>query len=260
MNTSIALEIDSRGVARVTLNRPDMHNAFDDHMIKELTDCFAALGDNARVRLVILTGAGKSFSAGADLNWMKRAAAQGEEANRADAERLAVMLQILNGCPKPVVGLINGPAYGGGVGLAACCDIAVAASTAVFGLTEVRLGIIPAAISPFVLAKIGQSAARRWMLTGARFGADEALRIGLVHQVVDDLNRAAEVLIADILASGPQAIGDMKALVSEVAGRTIDTQLLTLVAHRIAVRRASDEGKEGIAAFIEKRKPAWYGQ
>ncbi|UDF03248.1 enoyl-CoA hydratase/isomerase family protein [Asticcacaulis sp. AND118] len=254
--STLKLDISANGIARLTLNRPDRHNAFDEAMIDDLTQIFSVLGDNPAVRVVVLNGAGESFCAGGDLNWMQRAAQKTEAENEADALALATMLHTLNTCPKPVIGLIHGACFGGGVGLAACCDMVVAAPDARFGLTEVRLGLIPAAISPFVVAKIG-AAARRYFLTGERFSADEARRIGLVHEVKAGLDAAAAPLIDGLLASGPQAVADAKALIGDVTGRTIDNELLRLTARRIAARRASDEGREGIAAFLEKRKPGW---
>lgn len=255
--STLKLDIAANGIARLTLNRPDRHNAFDEAMIGDLTRTFTTLGANPAVRLVVLNGAGESFCAGGDLHWMQRAAHKTEVENEADAFALARMLHTLNACPKPVIGLIHGACFGGGVGLAAACDMVVAAPDARFGLTEVRLGLIPAAISPFVVAKIGASAARRYFLTGERFSAEEARRIGLVHEVKAGLDAAAAPLIDGLLASGPEALADAKALISDVSGRAVDEDLLRLTARRIAARRASDEGREGIAAFLEKRKPGW---
>lgn len=247
----------TNGVARITLNRPDVHNALNDILIDELTTAFDRLGTDDRIRVIMLTGAGKSFSAGADLTWMQRAAAQSQDENQTDAERLAQMFDTINTCPKPVIGLINGAALGGGVGLIACCDIVVAASTAVFGLTEVKLGLIPATISPYVVAKIGAAQSRRFMLTAERFDAATAKAIGLVHEVATSIDAAAQPLIGALLANGPDAMADTKRLIRDVDGRELTPQLRTLTAARIAARRASDEGREGIAAFLEKRKPGW---
>ena len=255
--TLVKIDINRKGVARVTLNRPDVHNAFNADLIKELTDCLLSLGRNTDVRVIVLTGEGKSFSAGADLNWMQQAAANSEDDNRADALRLAKLFETLNTCPKPVVGLINGAALGGGVGLTACCDIAIAGASAKFGLTEVRIGLTPATISPYVIARIGQGHARRYMLTGERFGATEALRIGLVSEISDDIEMAAQPIIEALLAGGPAAIADTKALIADVAGRPVTAELSAMTADRIAARRASVEGREGIAAFLEKRAPGW---
>ncbi len=252
----LTLVTDARGVVRVTLNRPAIHNAFNEGMIAELTETFTDLGHQASVRVIVLSGAGASFSAGADLNWMQRAAEQDEFANAEDARALARMFSAINTCPKPVIGLIHGAALGGGVGLAACCDLVIAAPDAVFGLTEVRLGLIPAVIAPFVVAKTGASAARRYMLTGERFSAAEAHRIGLVHEVAAGLEAEAAKLVDALLASGPEAVADAKDLIHDI---TAFRDRADLTAHRIAARRASDEGKAGIAAFLAKRKPDWTG-
>ncbi len=249
---TISVSIDG-GVARVTLNRPEVHNALNAAMIADLKDAFGRLGSDTEARVIVLTGAGKNFSAGADLNWMQEAATQGFEANQQDAYKLARMLYTIDSCPKPVVALVNGAALGGGVGLVACCDIVVAQGTAQFGLTEVKIGLIPATISPYVTRKIGESQARRYMLTGERFDAETARRIGLVHEIGDD----ADTIISGLLANGPDAMADTKALIRDVAHATVDEALLAMTAERIAARRASDEGREGIAAFLEKRKPRW---
>ncbi len=247
----VIVESDARGVVRVTLNRPQVHNAFNEDLIATLTETLADLGHQDGVRVIVLTGNGPSFSAGADLNWMRRAAEQDEDSNREDAHRLARLFHTIDTCPKPVIGLIQGAALGGGVGLAACCDIAIAQPDTKFGLTEVRLGLIPAVISPYVLAKIGRSAARRYFLTGEMFSADDALRIGLVHEVTSGLEAAGTRMVDALLKGGPLAIADAKGLIAE-PHLTAD-----LTAHRIAARRASDEGRDGIAAFLEKRRPGW---
>lgn len=249
---TISVSID-KGIARVTLNRPEVHNALNAAMIADLTEAFDRLGSDPAVRVVVLTGAGKTFSAGADLNWMQQAAAQGFETNRDDALTLAQMFYIIDSCPKPVVGLVNGAALGGGVGLVACCDIVVAQDNAQFGLTEVRIGLIPATISPYVTRKLGESQARRYMLTAERFDAETARRIGLVHEIGDN----AEAIISGLLANGPDAMADTKALIRDVVQAPIDEALLAITAERIAARRASSEGREGIAAFLDKRKPGW---
>ncbi|BEV11414.1 enoyl-CoA hydratase/isomerase family protein [Asticcacaulis sp. DW145] len=254
---TLKLDLSANGIARLTLNRPERHNAFDEAMIGDLTGVFTTLGANPLVRVVVLNGAGESFCAGGDLNWMQRAAQKTAAENEQDALALARMLHAINVCPKPVIALIQGACLGGGVGLAAACDMVIAAPDARFGLTEVRLGLIPAAISPFVLAKMGTSAARRYFLTGERFSAEEARRLGLVHEVKAGLDAAAAPLIDALLASGPEAVADAKALIADVAGRFVDEDLLGLTAQRIAARRACDEGREGIAAFLEKRKPGW---
>lgn len=250
MTISISI---AHGVARVTLNRPEVHNALNAAMIADLKAAFDRLGEDVNVRVIVLTGEGKNFSAGADLNWMQQAAGQGFEANQRDAYALARMFYTIDSCPKPVVALVNGAALGGGIGLVACCDIVVAQTNAQFGLTEVKIGLIPATISPYVTRKTGESQARRYMLTAERFDAETARRVGLVHEIGDD----AEGIISNLLANGPDAMADTKALIREVAYAPIDEALLVMTAERIAARRASDEGREGIAAFLEKRKPGW---
>ncbi len=249
-------------VARVTLNRPQLHNAFDEALIAALANAFQALYEDDGVRAVVLAGAGKSFSAGADLNWMQRAAGYDEERNRADARALELMLRTIDDCPKPVVAMVQGAAIGGGVGLVAACDIAVAAEAAQFATSEVRLGIVPAVIAPFVVRAIGPREARRWFLTAERFGAAEARRIGLVHEVVpaDQLEARVAAMVAELLKGGPEALASAKQLVRLVEmmpqGGSIRAEATVGI---IAERRASAEGREGIGAFLEKRKPAWIG-
>lgn len=247
------------GVAVVTLARPQVHNAFNEAMIGELTKTFQALGDDPSVRVVVLRSEGKSFSAGADLDWMKRMAGYGHAENLTDARALADLMSSLNFLPKPTIAVIQGAAYGGGVGLAACCDIAIASDQAAFSLSEVRLGLIPAVISPYVIAAMGQRAARRWFLSAERFDAAEALRWGLVHRVVaaDALDGAVEDQIARLLDCAPQAQSAAKDLIFAVSDRPIDADLIDETARRIADIRAGVEGREGIAAFLEKRKPGW---
>lgn len=245
-------------VARVTLNRPAIHNAFDEHLIAELTGALESLGDDATVRAVVLTGAGKSFSAGADLDWMRRMAAYDEAQNLEDARRLERLLRTLDELGKPTLALVNGAALGGGTGLVAACDIAIAAEGASFGTTEVRLGIIPAVISPYVVRAIGARQARRYFLTGERLGAEEARRIGLVHEVVaaSELEAKARHLLDALLAGGPEAVIEAKRLVHLV--EALDGSLLgEATARAIAVRRATPEAREGVVAFLEKRKPSW---
>lgn len=253
------LSVDGRGVAWVTLNRPELHNAFDDRLIAELTGALTRLGGDPGVRVVVLAGAGRSFSAGADLNWMRAMAAYDEERNRADAERLAVLMRTLDRLPKPTVAKVQGPALAGGCGLVACCDIVIAGERASFGLSEVRLGIIPAVIGPYMVAAIGARAARRYFLTGERFGAHEAHRLGLVSDVVADgaLEDRVAALVATLLDNGPCAVAEAKAHIAAIAGRPIDEAMIADSAARIARLRASPEGREGIGAFLEKRKPDW---
>lgn len=248
-------------IARLTLNRPERHNAFDDRMIAVLDDRLSEIADNPHIRVVLLAAEGKSFSAGADLDWMKRMAGYSQAENEADAKALGQMLARLNTLAVPTVALVQGGAYGGGVGLVAACDMAIAAENAVFCLSEVRLGIIPSVVSPYVLAAIGQRAARRYFLTAERFDAVEAHRLGLVHEVVpaSELSGAADRLVEQFLAGGPAAIASAKQLIADVGGRPVDEALITETARRIAAARASDEGREGIAAFLERRKPGWTG-
>jgi methylglutaconyl-CoA hydratase len=247
------------GVVWLTLNRPEIHNAFDDRQIAWLTAAFEDLARDDAVRAVVLTGAGSSFSAGADLNWMRRAAAYDEAENLRDANALAGLMKALNELPKPTVARVNGAALGGGVGLVACCDVAIASDQAVFGTTEVRLGIIPAVIGPYVIAAIGARQARRLMLTGERISAEHAARIGLVHEVVpaDQLDTAVEHIVSHLLKGGPRAIAAAKRLTRDLVDRAIDEALIDDTARRIAALRATPEAREGLGAFLEKRKPGW---
>jgi methylglutaconyl-CoA hydratase len=247
-------------VALVTLNRPEVHNAFDETLIAELTEALRALDANPRVRAVVLLGAGKSFCAGADLKWMERMAGYAYEQNVADAGALARLLQTLAGLTKPTIARVHGPAYGGGVGLVACCDIAIAAQEATFALSEAKLGLIPATIGPYVIEAIGARHARRYMITAERFDAAEAYRIGLVHDLarsVEDLDSRINELLGAILLAGPQAQKAVKALVRAVAHRPVDERVIADTAERIATVRASDEGREGVSAFLARRAPAW---
>lgn len=248
----------SDAVLRVWLNHPEVRNAFDDEMIAELTRTFAGLAAEKEIRAVVLAGEGKIFCAGADINWMRRAGSYAREDNIADARRMAAMLRTIDICPCPVIGRIQGAAIGGGVGLAAVCDVVIAAESCVFSLAEVRLGILPAAISPYVLRAIGARQARDYFLTGDRFDASEARRIGLVHRVVpeEELDAEVEKKLAGVLASGPEAVKAAKALVERVVRLDPDAAL-TLTAEAIADRRASAEAKEGLSAFLDKRPAAW---
>ncbi len=256
---SEALRIETRGpVAHVTLSRPDVHNAFDDKLVAALRAAADHLAAENAVRVVVLGGEGKSFCAGADLNWMKRMVTYTRAENEADSLAMAEMFHAWNTLPKPVVGRIHGAAIGGGTGLVAVCDIAVAAAEAVFAFSEVRLGILPAVISPFVVAKIGVSAARDLFLTGSRFSADRARSIGLVHHVVDAeaIDDAVERRVHALLAGGPLAQARAKTLIAEIAGHD-PAEVRTLTARVIAEARAGDEGQDGMAAFLERRKPGW---
>ncbi|ABM34893.1 enoyl-CoA hydratase/isomerase family protein [Paracidovorax citrulli] len=246
-------------IARVTLARPEVRNAFSDEVIAELTRAFEALGRQEDVRAIVLAAEGPAFCAGADLNWMRRMADYSRAENVADAGRLATMLRTLNDCPKPTIARIQGDVYAGGVGLVAACDVAVAVDTAAFCLSEVRLGLIPATIGPYVVRAMGERAARRYVVTGERFSALEALRVGLVHEVVDfeQLDEKLDAVLQSIAAAGPQAVAAGKRLVRDIAGRPIDDALIASTVESIADIRASGEGREGVQAFLQKRKPAW---
>jgi methylglutaconyl-CoA hydratase len=244
------------GIARVTLARPDVRNAFNATVIGELHDVFTRIAAADDVRAVVLGGAGKVFCGGADVNWMRESLDLSFEANAIDAERMSDMFRAIDNCPKPVIGRIQGAALGGGAGLAAVCDVAIASDDAVFGFTEVKLGIIPAVISPFVLAKIGASHARALFLTGERFDADRALQIGLVHQVVPqgDLDVAVDGVLAEIQTAGPFAVSAAKRLIRSVLDATYE-QTRGITSQAIANQRISPEGQEGLRAFLERRKP-----
>ncbi len=250
-------------VSTITLNNPDKHNAFDDTLIAHLTATLKELDANPAVRIVILSAAGSSFSAGADLNWMKRMAAYSEAENFRDAMGLAELMRTLHGLSKPTIARVQGAAYGGGVGLVACCDMAVGTPQAIFALSEVRLGLIPAVISPYVIAAIGQRSAQRYFLTGERFNAVEAHRLGLLHELAADEN-AMDATITEwthaLLSCSPAAITESKRLIAAVANRPIDEHPITETAQRIARVRASAEGREGVSAFLEKRKPSWFAR
>lgn len=273
MSETPRVRLEASGpVARITLARPEVRNAFDDVLIAELTraarglsDAFeiaAATGDGAwpapAPRVAVLTGEGAAFCAGADLNWMRRSVAYTRDENEADAQRMAAMIRAIDELPMPVIARVNGPALGGGMGLLSACDIAIAAEGALFGFTEVRLGIAPAVISSFVLPKIGAAAARRYFLTGETFGADAARAMGLVHAVVPAPRLDAEVdaVAQAVLACGPRAVAAAKRLIREATVRTRDDALENAV-RVIAALRASPEGQEGLGAFLEKRRPSW---
>jgi methylglutaconyl-CoA hydratase len=252
------LKLDKKdGIARVTLDRPDLRNAFDDELIKMLHDCFVALGKDKTVRVVILAGNGPAFCAGADLNWMKRMARFGYAENLADAEALALMLATLDRLPKPTIARVHGPVFAGGTGLVAACDIAVGTAAAKFCLSEAKLGLSPATISPYVIRAMGEREARRYFLTAEVFDAAEAFRIGLLSILTDKLDATIDELVKHLLAGGPQAHAQIKELIRAVAGRPVDEALAADTARRIAEIRVSPEGKEGIASFLEKRKAAW---
>ncbi|MEO8156512.1 MAG: enoyl-CoA hydratase/isomerase family protein [Betaproteobacteria bacterium] len=247
------------GVATIRMNRPDVHNAFDDGLIAVLTAELRRLDHLSQVRVIVLAANGKSFSAGADLNWMRRMAKYSQEENLRDAVALANLMRTLEGVQKPTIARVQGSAFGGGVGLVACCDIAIASTQALFCLSEVRLGLIPSVISPYVIAAIGERAARRYFLTAERFDAAEARRIGLVHEVVDEgvLDESVASITGHLLKGGPKAQAAAKRLIEDVSRRPIDDALSVETAKRIAAIRVESEGQEGLVAFLDKRKPHW---
>ena len=246
-------------VATVTLNRPDVRNAFNEFTIAELSLAFADLGRDDNIRAIVLAANGPAFCAGADLNWMKKMAGYSHSENAEDAEKLAEMLRTIYLCPKPVVAKVQGDCYAGGMGLVAACDIAVAASSVCFCLSEVRLGLIPATISPYVIKAMGENASRRYFLTAEKFTAQEAHRIGFVHEVVgpEALDAHVDAIVKALVTSSPNAVREAKVLVREVTGKTVDSALVVDTAERIANIRSSEEGREGVASFLEKRKPSW---
>lgn len=250
------------GVARVTLNRPDVRNAFDDALIASLTQTFRELNSDAAIKVVVLAGNGPAFCAGADLNWMKRMAGYSHDENLRDARALAEMLRTLDGLDKPTIARVHGPAFAGGTGLVAACDIAVGTPEAKFCFSEAKLGLSPATISPYVVRAIGARAASRYFLTAELFDAQEALRIGMLSALVAtaELDASLEALVQHLLAGGSEAHARIKDLIRQVTGRAIDDELRGDTARRIAEIRASAEGKEGIAAFLEKRKPKWFSE
>lgn len=255
-----ALHIAISGhTACVTLNRPEVRNAFNAELIAELTDAFNTLGARADLRAIVLAAEGKAFCAGADLNWMKAMAGYSWQENHADATRLADMLWAIYSCPVPVIARVQGDVYAGGVGLVACADVVVAVDTAGFCLSEAKLGLLPATIGPYVVKALGEQASRRYFVTAERFSADEARRLGLVHEVVtaDALDGKVDELIAAITANGPAAVWACKQLVKDVADRPVSAELREDTARRIADIRASDEGREGVQSFLNKRKPSW---
>jgi methylglutaconyl-CoA hydratase len=255
----LTLTIDSLGVARVTMNRPDVKNAFNEQLIGDICDMMGRLSADDNVRIVVITGAGDAFSAGGDLNMMRRAGEASSAENKDDARRLAHMLNSIYDCEKPVVALVNGAAMGGGVGLVAACDIAIASEDAFFALSEVRLGLLPAVISPFVIRAIGPRESRRYFLTGERFTAARAKELGLVHMVCmgAQLEVTLDGVVQNLLMCGPAAQKESKALIRAVAFQPINDSVTEETAAWIARVRASKEGKEGISAFLEKRKPNW---
>lgn len=249
----------SGAVARITLTQPEIRNAFSDEVIAEITAAFTEVGGRADVRAVVLAAEGPAFCAGANLNWMRRMADYSREENLADAGKLAHMLHTIYTCPLPTIARVQGDVYAGGMGLVAACDMAVAVNTAHFCLSEVKIGLVPATIAPYVLRAMGPRAAHRYFLTGERFDTAQALRMGFVHEVVaaDDLDTAVDNLLKHLLQAGPAAVRACKKLVLDTAEREITAQLTQQTVEAIADIRASAEGKEGVQAFLGKRKPAW---
>jgi methylglutaconyl-CoA hydratase len=247
------------GVSTVTLNRPDVRNAFNQEVIAELTAVFLELGRRPEVRCVVLAASGTAFCAGADLNWMKRMASYSREENLDDATALARMLEVIYECPKPTLAKVQGDVYAGGLGLVAACDIAIAADTAHYCVSEVRIGLIPATISPYLIRAMGARAAHRWFLTAERFAAAQATACGLVHEAVPagDLDARVAALARTLVQAGPEAVKACKKLLHDVAGQEMSDSLLEDTAERIADIRVTPEGREGIAAFLDKRKPNW---
>lgn len=255
----VLISTNDHGVATVTLNVAHKHNAFDDNIIARLTAAFESLENDDSVKLLILAAHGKSFSAGGDLAWMKRMASYSYQDNLADAGALAQMLKTLNSLSKPTIARVQGAAIGGAVGLVSCCDIAVASDNAFFALSEVKVGLIPATISPYVIAAIGPRMARRYFLTAERFDAETARHLGLVNEVVEEarLDESIGAIVNSLLANAPQAVSAAKQLIADVAYRPINTELMNQTSASIAAARVSAEGQEGLSAFLEKRAPKW---
>lgn len=256
----LKLDIDSSGIAKVTMARPEKNNAFNDEMIAELTEAFKSLANNSDVRIVILQSEGKHFCAGADLAWMQKMADYSYEENLADANGLANMFKELSGLPQATIARVQGATYGGAVGLVSCCDMAVASDKAIFCLSEVKIGLIPATISPYVIDTIGSKAAKRYFLTAEAFSADKAQQLGLVNEVAatEELDACINALCKHLLANSPQAVNKAKQLIKDVSGKAIDDTLIADTSKSIAEIRTTDEGQEGLRAFLEKRKPAWF--
>jgi methylglutaconyl-CoA hydratase len=253
------LKIETGSVVRITLNRPDVRNAFNDEVIAELTQAFVQLGRDPTVRAIVLAAEGPAYCAGADLNWMRRMADYTHAENLADAGELAAMLRAIYQCPQPTIARVQGDVYAGGMGLVAACDMAVSVDTANYCLSEVKLGLYPATISPYVIRAMGARAAHRYFLTAERFDAAEALRIGFVHSTVaaDQLDAKVQEITQALISASPHAVAACKTLLHEVAGKDIDAKLIAHTVVGIASIRASSEGKEGVQSFLQKRKPNW---
>ena len=259
-NTFVLLNKKPNGVAELVINRPEVHNAFDDDVIAQLIDNLETVNQDPEVRVLVLRSNGKNFSAGADLAWMKRMAQNTHQENIEDAGKLARLMEVLNDLAKPTIGLVQGAAYGGAVGLAACCDIVIAAESSQFCLSEVKIGLIPAVISPYVVRAIGERQSRRYFVTAELFSAGQAQEYGLVHEVVatpELLDDACNRFLAQLRRNSPQAMHAAKELIFAVSSKVIDQDVIDDTARRIADIRVSDEGQEGLGSFLEKRKPNW---
>ncbi len=258
-SNSILIEHEARGIFHIVLNRPDVHNAFDDRIILQMTEAIEQVVQNKDARAIILRSNGKNFSAGADLNWMRRIAALDFKDNVADAQQLAALMQTLNECPLPTLCLVQGAAFGGALGLISCCDIAIADYNATFCLSETRIGLVPAVISPYVIRAMGERQARRYFLTAEKFDANTALTIGLIHRIVanDALLSEAEHFITMLLNNSPNAILKAKRLIQDVSGHPISDELIKYTTELIAFMRVSEQGQDGLNAFLEKRPAAW---
>jgi len=259
IDDTVLTAIDASGTATVTLNRPQVHNAFDDALIAALIATFEGLAGNPAVRVIVLRGAGQSFSAGGDLNWMRRMASYSHDENMADAAELGRLMSTLDTLPKPTIARVHGAVFAGGIGLVACCDIAVADQETIFCVSETRLGLVPAVISPYLVRAMGQRAARRYFLTAERFTAADAKRLGLIHEAAPagELDQMIEEVVAALREGGAGAQVRSKRLIAEVADRPVDASVIDLTVRAIAAARASEEAREGLAAFFAKRKPRW---
>ncbi|WP_196138001.1 enoyl-CoA hydratase/isomerase family protein [Aliikangiella sp. G2MR2-5] len=258
---NLLVEKNSNGIATITMNRAELHNAFDDKLIAELVKTIQKVDSDKEIRVIVLAAKGKSFSAGADLNWMKKMAGYSWEQNYQDSLQLASLMQTLHDCSKTTVALVQGAAFGGGVGLVACCDIALASEKAQFCLSEVKLGLIPAVISPYVVKAIGERNAKRYFATAERFNAEEAKHMGLIHTIysLEDFEQKCQSFLSGLIANGPNAVYQAKKLINFVHNQPINEDLIRETAQRIADIRASQEGREGITAFLEKRPANWKG-
>ncbi len=259
MTEEIILTEIANNIATITMNRPEVHNAFNEDMIQELTDAFASMGGRDDVRAIVLKGNGKSFSAGGDLNWMRRTAEYNFDDNFEDAMKLGWLLKTINTCPKPTIAVVHGNAFGGGVGLTACCDIAIAEQNTNFCLSEVKIGLIPSIIAPYVVSAIGQRQARRYFMTAERFTANKAQEIGLVHEALskEEISNTLDDIIASLMNGAPNAQIMGKDLIHKINNREIDDKVINYTARKIAEARAADEGKDGLSAFLNKQEPSW---